>query len=133
MLKMRIAIEEFMARKTVHHLIERGYFITMNDGEVDTVKKSQNIRNIVSAMFSTDGDVLKVYTRCSKQTDDGEKFEFKYIGRIDFIYGNDGYDVISDYSISLEEDLKPLMELAEVIDGGKFSIEIMPNEEAWNK
>jgi hypothetical protein len=39
-----------------------------------------------------------------------------------FIYGNDGPDVISDYSLRLEDALKDTLEFADKLDSGKFTI-----------
>lgn len=39
-------------------------------------------------------------------------------GWIKLVFGNDGYDVISDYSINLEEYIQPTLDLAEKIANG---------------
>lgn len=129
MLKMRIAIEQFIARKTVETLIAANYLISINDGEETVVKRSDDIEHIMRAMFSTDEDYLIVSSRADPK---------RKVGWVKFIYGNSGWDVINDHTVNLEAVLKPVLELCEIIDNGGFTIEIIPslgtvpNIEAWN-
>lgn len=44
---------------------------------------------------------------------DGKKIGFVYL-----VFGNDGHDLISDYSVSLEEFLKPVNEVADKLANG---------------
>lgn len=102
----RIAIEKQIARATVQALIDATFTVTMNDGEDDTVIQSTNVKEIVGAMFTTDEDYLFAY----------DAITGKKIGMVYFVYGNDGYDVINDYSTSLERALASVNALAEDIE-----------------
>jgi hypothetical protein len=51
-------------------------------------------------MMSVDEETLCVY---KKQNNEINPFEA--IGSVFFVYGNDGWDVIADYSVSLEEQM----------------------------
>jgi hypothetical protein len=46
----------------------------------------------------------------------------KHIGWVRFVYGNDGWDVISDYTCNLEDALKDVHALANAFDDGKTEI-----------
>lgn len=102
----RIAIERKIARLTAEALVDAGFTVTVNDGEEDVVKDSTDVSAILDAMFSTGEDYLIV--------------TFPYTGKLPglrgwvrFIYGNDGYDVINDYTTSLEDVLAPLLDKIE--------------------
>lgn len=99
-LKTRMGIERRIARQAARDLIAAGYTVTVHDGETKTLKHSTNLRAIVGAMFTTDDDYLLAYdgTRC--------------VGWVRFIYGNDGYDVINDYTTNLETVLTETHKLA---------------------
>lgn len=87
----RITTEGRIALKCIQLALAAGYAISVNDGETTTVKRSTDSKIILNAMFTTDYDYLYLY-----------KAE-KRAGWVMFVYGNGGYDVISDYSVSLEE------------------------------
>jgi len=72
--------------------------ISVSDGEETTLVRSDDREAIIEAMFSTDSDVLIIHR------------EGKRDGSILLIYGN-GWDLISDYSVSLEEVIEPINKL----------------------
>ena len=94
-LKTRIAIEQKIVRRVVKDALAAGYNVSVYDGEEWTVKRSGSYTKIRDALFSTDEDTIRLRDK------DGND-----LGVIRFIYGNDGYDVIADYSVSLEEFMK---------------------------
>ena len=127
MLKMRIAVEQFIAQKLCETLIIAGYALTVNDGEDDVVVKSCDAWTCVKAMFSTDEDTIFAY----KKNEDGN---FINKGFVKLIYGNDGHDVINDYSLALEHDIRPVEQWADFIEAGDYVIDIIPAaSKAWNK
>lgn len=65
--------------------IALGFILSVNDGEVWTVKSSRDRQNIIDALATTDHDLLRVYDPRSDKA-----------GNIMLIYQN-GEDVISDY------------------------------------
>jgi hypothetical protein len=85
-------IERPIARRLVATCLEAGYVISVFDGEEFAIKKSDNKSEIHKAMFSTDCDVLHIWSAI--QPLDSKR---KRIGTITLIYGN-LEDVISDYS-----------------------------------
>ena len=88
----RQRIEQEIARAAATGLIE----------EI-VLKRSTNVERIVEAMFSTDEDYLYAY----------RPEETERAGYVHFVYGNEGWDVISDNSLSLEPALEAATALSE--------------------
>lgn len=109
-------IENKIMRKAIAALLDAGFVVTVNDSEEDTLVHSTDAKAIFAAMKTTDEDRLRAY---SIKSDNGVDLdEPKYRGSIFFVYGNDGPDVICDYSVSLEEALAPVNEYADTLDAG---------------
>lgn len=87
--KLEIELELRIVRKCAEDAIAMGYFVSVNDGEETTVKRSKDIDVIMAACLSTDEDYLIFHAK--------ENGEFKKLGWARFIYGN-VQDVLSDYS-----------------------------------
>jgi hypothetical protein len=92
--RRRIAGEKTVARRVVRDLLAAGYSLSVDDGEETSVKKSTKFKEIVDAMMTTDEDHLYAHKQ-------GCKTSF-----VRFVYGNDSWEVICDYGVSLEEHLK---------------------------
>ena len=88
-----ISIEDQIIQATIKMLLAYGHLLSVNDGEETTVVKSVDKAVIFNAMKTTDEDYLKVYSNAP-----GHDF----IGWVRFIYGNDGIDVINDYTTTVE-------------------------------
>lgn len=85
-LKARIALEKQIARAVVTAAIAAGYtFGIDNGGDDDEMVKTSALTEKMNEMFQTDDDRLYLYRNG------------KTVGWIWFVYGNDGWDVISDY------------------------------------
>jgi hypothetical protein len=86
--KSRQRIEHTIARKVVSALLLADYAISVDNGdELALQAPSLKKAKIMKALGSTDEDTLFVY---------GENR--KIVGLIYFVYGNDGYDLISDWT-----------------------------------
>ena len=111
---IRMGIEQKIIGRAVADILNKGYRISLYDGGEFTVKRSTDLNLILNATQTTDADMLKVY-----DTDE-------YIGAIHLVYGNDGHDVIADYSLSLEEVLKGASLLADELadEDHEFDIKI---------
>lgn len=112
-LSRRIITEGRIAHRLVSTAIADGYFVSINDGEETVVQKSRDINEIIAAMFSTDEGYVIIY----KGDWTGQTSEFKRFGRVYLVYGNDGNDVISDYSApdldAFSAWMKPVDDFAE--------------------
>jgi hypothetical protein len=113
--KVRQKIERLIAEAAVKQLLAAGFLLGVNDGEDITISHSCDAAKILAAMFTTDEDYLYVYLDSDP--------DFTYWVR--FVYGNDGWDVISDYNVALEEHLTEANALADQIEEGDFAI--VPN------
>jgi hypothetical protein len=102
----RIAIERRIAKAVAKDLIAAGFQVTVNDGEEDVLERSTNVLAILGAMFSTDWDYLRVYLPGKRPVQ----------GYVHIVYGNDGYDVVSDYTTNLEDVLKASTALADKLE-----------------
>lgn len=88
-LKTRIKIEKAIVKAIVTNAIELGYTVSVYDGEEWCLRRSDDVKTIIAATFSTDLDCL-----CFREKTD----EAKRVGTVQLVYGNDGFDVISDYT-----------------------------------
>lgn len=105
----RRKIEAKIVRKLVRTIIEAGYLITV-DTVGGEISYSNNYRKIMKNIFATD----TVEVLLSRDVE-GEQH-----GWILLVYGNDGFDVIADYTINLEELLKPVNDLASKLEKEYF-------------
>lgn len=82
--------EQFYVRKLVRNILERGYTISVNDGEDWTVVDSPDETRIMGALGTTDEDIIKMR----------DPLDYKALGIFYLVYGNDpeGEEVISDFT-----------------------------------
>lgn len=82
--------EQFYARKLVRNILDRGYAISVNDGEEWTVVHSSDEALIMGALGTTEADVIKMM----------DPLDYKALGMFYLVYGNDpeGEEVISDFT-----------------------------------
>ena len=86
--------ERVIAERLVTDAIAQGYQVSVSAGEEWTVKLSTDSASVMAALFSTDED----YIRIRKEGKEGS------VGQFTLIYGNDGWDVIADWSYSKETE-----------------------------
>jgi len=110
--RARQRVEQTIALATAKALLDAGFLLGVNDGEETTLWHSRDLEAVQKALFTTDEDWLLVYE--DRYQDrlptvwDGSAREPKQQGDkrgdyfVRFVYGNDGWDVISDYSVSLD-------------------------------
>ena len=107
--KQRQAIEKRIVASAIADLLEANFELTVDDGEDGVLVRSTDPEAIAAAMMLTDEDRLFAYHHAMP---DGGKAE----GWVYFVYGNDGPDVINDYTTNLEPYLAETLALAESID-----------------
>jgi len=120
---MRRGLENFIIDKAVERALELGFCISVNDGEETVLKRSRSVEDIRSAMFSTDEDYFYFYA-----SDDAKS---PRVGWVRFIYGNSGYDVISDYSDNptTEDILATANSVYDAYHDGKLEVKFSFKEE----
>jgi hypothetical protein len=112
-----------MARATIAAILAAGFSVTVNNGEEDDeISSSRDAESIYRAMFSTDEDYLHVVRHKP-----GAGANVMESGWIRFIYGNEGPDVINDYTTNLESILEPIVgihdsSLSSRLERGEFTI-----------
>ena len=102
-LAKRIMIERRICFALVKQVLAYGHALSVFDSEDWTVKSSRDEKLIREALFTTDSDELVV-----------RDLDNKRLGWFQLIYGNDGYDVISDYTAneycnSVYDRLEPMI------------------------
>lgn len=96
-------IDKKIVNFCVKSLLQQGCVLSVDDHDDDTlaVDSSTEASEIIDAMLAVDEVHLIV------QTPNGGPKGWAF-----FVYGNDGYDVINDYTLNLEEVLKPTNDYA---------------------
>lgn len=113
--KVRLQIERIIVLLAVKQLLAAGYSLGVYDGEEITIHHSKNAAKIEAALFTTDEDYLYVYVSKNKKDTRPDYW-------VRCTYGNDGWDVISDYSTHLEMALTESKVAADRIEAGDFRI-----------
>lgn len=100
----RIAVERRIGVATVKALLDAGYELNVNNGGDDHELPhfTRDRAAILNAMMQTDTENL-----IARATREGQRS-----GWVMFVYGNDGWDVISDYLSALEPVMAPVMAYA---------------------
>ena len=93
-IKQRIALEKKIVKQFIKDALAAGHLISVdNGGDEMEIENSNDLKVIMDTVMATDEE--RVYL----------KKDGKNVGWVYFVYGNDGYDVIADYTVNLE----PLM------------------------
>ncbi len=112
--KMRQLVEKKIVRRMVSDLLRAGFVLNVDNGGEDMeLPAPTGLKKVImDTMMQTDDDRLYVYSLTQ-----GEMKQPSYVGWVQFIYGNDGYDVISDYTVNLESHMAGVNKLAEFYGG----------------
>jgi len=98
----RQKIENRIASRAVSALLAAGYWLAVCQGDEDEQPATTLKREIMRDLGECDEDRLIVYNA-----------DLTRIGWVHLVYGNAGWDVISDYTTNLEPQLIPASEYAE--------------------
>ena len=104
--------EKIIAKRCINDLLKAGYSISVNDGEETTLRRSTDRKAIFAAMDTTDEDWLCVH-KVDQPVAPGDDDTRQSFGWVRFIYGNDGWDVIDDYTTNLGSVMAGVDALAE--------------------
>jgi len=98
----RIAVEQEIVTKVVDAMLQAGYPLQTDiQNDPRPAVPTSDRAEILAEMMAVDDEFLGVYQ-------EGDR-----IGWVRFVYGNDGWDVVSDYSTNLESILRPINEYAD--------------------
>lgn len=98
--KHRCSLELQVARKTIATLREAGFDLMADNGEDKPTAGTDD--HLIESLFACDQGHLLV---------NGNGLS----GWVFFVFGNDGWDAISDYTTNLEQWIAPVMEFAETL------------------
>jgi hypothetical protein len=87
--KMWQEVERKVITALVRDALKVGYTVSVDNGE-DETNAFDNLKDVMASIMQTDEDRLYIWK-------EGEQFGWVYL-----VYGNDGWDVISDYTVNLE-------------------------------
>lgn len=102
----RIQLEEKIVKALVDLGLNAGLALSVYDGEELAPRCSTDRAAIMDALLNTDDD--RIYYHKAGNP--------KYWGWVQLVYGNSGWDVISDYTTNLEDFLKPVFAMAEAAE-----------------
>lgn len=97
--------ETLVLKRLIRAALRAGCVVSVNDGEEWTLKRSDDAKAIFGALRSTDGDMIRLRGARSGET----------VGNIWLVYGNDGWDVVADYTDNeaMETILQPVFTFAD--------------------
>src|SRR5262245_19344559 len=104
--KMRQHVEREIADAAIKGLLAAGHDLSVNDTEEWSILNSRDAAAVLAAMFQADEEWLCVDVKPANTA------KRDCYGWVRFIYGNDGWDVINDYSTNLEGPLTAANALA---------------------
>ena len=83
----RIKIEKTVVRLIVESVLSFCYCVSIHNGEYFSISHSRNKGEIMQNVMTTDTDVLVVHSEFGVN-----------LGKIYLVYGNDGWDVVTDHT-----------------------------------
>lgn len=130
--KQRQLVERTIAEAAIDSALAKGYKLSVDngaDGDDDNVRDFETLSadkaDILSRMFQTDEDYLFVWQATGAVAKYGDRDATTgRAGWIRFIYGNSGWDVISDYSDNdaINSVLDPVNVMVDKIEAGEYKI-----------
>ena len=103
-IEQRIAIEKQIVEKIVVDALAAGFKLSVFDGEQTAISKSTDKDKILAELFACDEEYLRFWK-------DGN-----HVGSVYLVYGNDGWDVVCDHHLCLDDVLKGATELANQLE-----------------
>ena len=108
-IEKRQNVERRILRQVIADALSMGYLLSVDDGDGFTVRKSADAAAVLAALMTTDED----YLHLDKFDPNGVRTEH---GWVRFVYGNDGWDVVCDYSVNIEPVLAGAEKLADRLE-----------------
>jgi hypothetical protein len=109
-IKERIVVERAVIRRAATDILAAGCAITVFDGEDVSVMKTRDLGEVMDGICACDEEWLRVY----EPTGDEAK-PWKHLGNIFLVFGNEGWDVLADYHMTLEPLLAGANEFADTL------------------
>lgn len=110
--ELRRKAERAIAKAVVQAFLDAHFVLSVDNGGNEPgefeITKSSDKAAILAAMFLTDDEYLMVHDPTTTGS--------QVIGWVRFVYGNDGWDVISDYDTNMEPYIGEGTEVQRLID-----------------
>ena len=112
----RMAMEKEVVEAVIDALLAAGYEIQVDDGFDVESRASTNKDDVIGALFSKNE---RGYWTCN--FDEADLLAQKaqpphHTSFVRLVFGNNGWDVISNYGMALDEILKPAMEVCDRLE-----------------
>ena len=98
-------IERAIVTEALMGLLDAGYYVSVNDGEDMPINYSRDLDEILAALWAADVEWLIA----SERRADGQ---YLNVGAICLVYGNDGFDVMQDWSESIHNAIQRAVDIA---------------------
>lgn len=102
----RLRMEKRIVKSLVNELSSKGLKMTIDHGDGDEFERTNDAKVVLPALMACDEENLRVYSS-----------EGWFMGVFNLVYGNDGYDVISNYNQQLEQYIPETLALIEKLGG----------------
>lgn len=103
--RVRIGVERAICRRAVRGLHAMGYALRVHSGDDWETPRGADEAALMRALFNLDDAWLVAYQNGARK------------GWVRFVFGNEGWDAICDYTTDLEPALAPAIEYAERLSG----------------
>jgi len=110
--KRRQLVEQRIASRAVSALLDAGFTLAVAQGDERPEPATRSKAKIMRELGECDDDRLMVYKPDNLPPQNATGNEHPADGWVWFVYGNDGWDVISDYTTSIEQHLAAVMKYA---------------------
>ena len=100
----RIQLERKIVRSLVAELLSHGFELAVFDGEEEH-KQTTDSGKLLDQLMETDEDYLYVYPAGAAAM----------MGHVRLVYGNDGWDVMSDWTTNLDQYIPLTLALVEAM------------------
>lgn len=117
--RTRVTVERAIVRRAAQDLLAAGFQLRVWNGEGYECARTPDLAVVMSAIMASDQEelcVLEAPVPAHLSTPGTVHDTWAYVGSVCMVYGNDGYDVISDNSASVEEYLEGATELANELE-----------------
>lgn len=110
-LTIRLKMERAIVKQVIASLIDAEYEVQAfydlsGDDVASPVTSDKDIA--INNMFETNEASLQVFSKGIN------------IGWVQFVYGNDGYDVIHDYTTNLDTALQAALDICDKLENGQY-------------
>ena len=113
--KRRQRVEQRIASRAVTALLDAGFTLAVAQGDERPEPATRSKARIMRELGECDDDRLMVYKPDNLPPPNATGNEHPADGWIHFVYGNDGWDVMSDYTSGLELHLAAVNEYARTL------------------